>query len=749
MKWDTASYPSFKKMRDAVSGQAELIAIEPAQPADLTYASDGQTEKAQLQHVSGNMFSSFGLQAAMGRLFNEDDDRVPGAKPNAVISYAYWSARFGRDPKVIGRTFRMGTDVYQIVGVSEEKFTGTEPGTIPDIFVPTMMNRYGIREPGDGWLRVFVRPKPEVAIEPVREKMYAVYRAFEQERAKAWTNVPKELLVGYPREKLLLNPAASGVSITQQDYRAALLTLGVLVALVLLIACANVANLMTAQAASRAREMALRVSIGAGRLRLVQMVMVESAMLALLAAGLGAVFAWWAAPFVVNSINTRGNPVRLILPADWRVLGFGLLLTLAVTLLFGLMPALRASWVKPVSVLKGGDDPQVRRRRMNALISAQVAFCFVVLFLASLFTATFRRLSDRPLGFSPERLLLLDSVTQEPQTAVHWDQMMEDLKSAPGVESVSMAGWPLLSGRNDNELVSINGAPPTNVAANFLSISPKWLETMKIPLVDGRDFRPTEASPHTAIVSKAFARQFFAGQDPVGKSFATMGVGGKPDTIEIVGLVEDAAYKDVHDPPAPVVYVPLHALDAKGGLQPIDSATFVVRTGSSDPAALASTLRQILQKDGPAFRVSNIFTQTELIYAQTIRERLLAMLAAFFGGVALLLAGIGLYGVLSYSVLQREREFGIRIAVGARIGSIARLLTAEIFAMVLVGAVAGLALGAASVRYVETLLFGVRGSDPAMLALPALVLFAAAFLAALPAVVRAARIDPAVMLRAE
>jgi ABC-type antimicrobial peptide transport system permease subunit len=228
-----------------------------------------------------------------------------------------------------------------------------------------------------------------------------------------------------------------------------------------------------------------------------------------------------------------------------------------------------------------------------------------------------------------------------------------------------------------------------------------------------------------------------------------MGVGGKPDTIEIVGLVEDAAYKDVHDPPAPVVYVPLHALDAKGGLQPIDSATFVVRTGSSDPAALASTLRQILQKDGPAFRVSNIFTQTELIYAQTIRERLLAMLAAFFGGVALLLAGIGLYGVLSYSVLQREREFGIRIAVGARIGSIARLLTAEIFAMVLVGAVAGLALGAASVRYVETLLFGVRGSDPAMLALPALVLFAAAFLAALPAVVRAARIDPAVMLRAE
>jgi predicted permease len=747
--WDTVSYPSFQRMREALRGQAELIAIEPAQRADLTYGSDDQMEKSQFQHVSGNMFSSLGLRPALGRLLNEDDDRVPGAKPYAVISYAYWSARFGRDPQVLGRTFRMGIDTYQIVGVSEEKFTGTEPGTIADIFVPTMMNLYGIREPGNGWLRVFVRPRPGVAIEPVREKMYAVYRAFEQERAKSWTNFPKELLVGYPREKLLLHPASSGVSLTQQDFRVALMALGVLVALVLLIACANVANLMTAQAASRAREMALRVSIGAGRLRLVQMVMVESAMLAMLASGLGAVFAWWAAPFVVNSIGTPGNPVRLILPADWRVLGFGLLLTLVVTLLFGLMPALRASWVKPVSALKGGDDPHSRRRRMHGLITAQVAFCFVVLFLASLFTATLKHLSDRPLGFSPDRLLLLDTVTQHPQPSARWDEMIENLKSVPGVEAVTLASWPLLSGNNDNELVSINGAPPTNVLANFLSVSPQWIGTMKIPLADGRDLRPTDASSHTAIVSKEFARQFFGGQDPVGKSFATMGAGGKPNKYEIVGLVDDAAYRNVRDPWARVAYIPLHSLDAKGVLQPIDSATVIVRTVSNDPAALASTLRQHLQQAEPAFRVSNIRTQKELIYAQTIRERLLAMLAAFFGGIALLLAGIGLYGVLTYSVLQREREFGIRIAIGARIGSIARLLTTEVFAMVLVGAVVGLALGVASVRYVETLLFGVKGSDPTMLILPATVLFASALLAALPAVMRAAKIDPVIMLRAE
>jgi putative ABC transport system permease protein len=747
--WDTVSYPSFQRMREALRGQAELIGIEPAQRADLTYGSDDQMEKSQLQHVSGNMFSSFGLRPALGRLLNEDDDRVPGAKPFAVISYTYWKARFGRDPQVLGRTFRMGTDTYQIVGVSEEKFTGTEPGTIADIFVPTMMNLYGIHEPGNGWLRVFVRPGPGVAIEPVQEKMYAVYRAFEQERAKNWTNIPKELLVGYPREKLLLNPAGSGVSMTQQDFRVALMALGVLVALVLLIACANVANLMTAQAASRAREMALRVSIGAGRLRLVQMVMVESTMLALIASVLGAVFAWWAAPFVVNSIGTPSGPVRLILPADWRVLGFGLLLTLVVTLLFGLMPALRASWVKPVSALKGGDDPHARRRRMHGLIAAQVAFCFVVLFLASLFTATFKHLSDRPLGFSPDRLLLLDTVTQHPQAAARWDEMVENLKSVPGVEAVALASWPLLSGNNDNELVSINGAPPTNVLANFLSVSPQWIGTMKIPLADGRDLRPTDASPNAAIVSKEFARQFFGGQDPVGKSFATMGPGGKPNKYDIVGLVDDAAYRNVRDPWAHVAYIPLHSLDAKGAMRPIDSATIIVRTVSNNPAALASTLRQHVQQAEPAFRVSNIGTQTELIYAQTIRERLLAMLAAFFGCIALLLAGIGLYGVLAYSVLQREREFGIRIAIGAGIGSIARLLTTEVFAMVLVGALIGVALGVASVRFVATLLFGVEGSDPSMLVLPALVLFASALLSALPAVIRAARIDPSIMLRAE
>src|SRR5262249_11729022 len=245
---------------------------------------------------------------------------------------------------------------------------------------------------------------------------------------------------------------------------------------------------------AREREMALRVSIGAGRWRLVQLVLIESAWLALLAAGLGSLLAWWAAPFVVSRINPPDNPARLSLPADWRVLGFGLALTVGVMLLFGLAPALRASAIKPAGALKGGSDPHSRRRLMHALIAVQVAFCFLVLFVAGLFVATFDRLSDQPLGFSPDRVLALDTVAQRAVSPVAWDQAADQLRATPGVESVAIAGWPLLYGRSWNGFVSINGAPPGPVLAHFLNVSPGWLDAMKIPLVEGRDFLSTDTT---------------------------------------------------------------------------------------------------------------------------------------------------------------------------------------------------------------------------------------------------------------
>src|ERR1017187_2690610 len=742
--FDEWAYPSFQLMRAALKDQAELIAVSYGDRTDITYKADSEMEKAVVQYVSGWMFGTFGLRPALGRLLTENDDLKPRAHPYAVLSYDYWKRRFGQDPKVIGRTFRMGDDLYEIVGVGPAPFNGTETGTVTDVFVPTMMHPGAVHDDWT-WHRTLARLKPGVAVEPVRAKLNATSHAFEEERAKGFTGMSKQDIEKFLDQKLVLEPAAAGASNLQNEYHRSLIALGVLVALVLLIACANVANLMTAQAASRAREMALRVSIGAGRLRLVQLVLVEGVILALLSGAMGGVFAWWSAPFVVGMINPPSNPARLNLPADWRVLGFGLALTLGVMLLFGLTPALRASAVNPASALKGGEDPHTRRRMMHALIAAQVAFCFLVLFVAGLFAATFERLSNRPTGFVADRLLTMHTVAQRDVAPVFWDQVAVHLRTVPGVESVALAGWPLLDGNAWNGFVSVNGAPPGPILAYFLAVSPGWVDTMKIPFIDGRDFRPNEASPGAAIVNETFAKQFFNGENPIGQSFAK----GGELPCKVVGVVRDAPYRNIHEPILPSVYVPIHRIDSHGAVEPMRGATFMVRTSNANPVALASILRREVPRARPEFRVSNIRTQAELVRAQTLRERLLATLGLFFAAVSLLLAAVGLYGVLDYSVLQRRREIGIRMAIGAPAGSIARLVTVEIFAMVLMGALAGVALGMASVRYIEALLYQVRPTDLGMLALPAFTILAAALLAALPAVIHAVRIDPVAMLRAE
>jgi predicted permease len=444
-------------------------------------------------------------------------------------------------------------------------------------------------------------------------------------------------------------------------------------------------------------------------------------------------------------IQSSDSPVRLLLYTDWRVLGFGVGLLFCVLLLFGVLPALRASAVKPVSALKGGDDdPHSQRRLMHSMIAAQVAFCFLVIFMSGLFVRTFESLSNKPLGFSPEKLLLMDVVAQQGQPPVVWDQIADNLRIVPGVERVAIAGWPLLSGGAWNNFVSVGRGTPSPIVTYLLAISPGWSETMKIPLLDGRDFRPGDTAPGQAIVNQSFVKTFFDGKNPIGKTFQE-----RENHYQVVGVVADAPYGNLRDAIVPVAYIPFHEVNAQGVAQPETQETFLVRTSGSNPLALASVLRKAIPQARAGFRVSDLRTQSDLVRVQTVRERLLAMLAAFFSFVALLLAAIGVYGVLSYSVQQREREFGIRIAVGARIGDIAWQATSWVFLMVMTGAVIGAALGIASVRYVQTLLYGVKGSAHVMLAGPALVLLAIALLSALPAIVRASRIDPKIMLRAE
>jgi len=737
-------YSMFQRMRAQVRDKADLVAASPVNPRDLTFGSDDDMERPYFQYVSGWMFDSFGIRPALGRLFTEADDRKVGAHPYAVLSYDYWTRRFGRDPSVIGRSFhlvmtgeeslRSTQDLYNIIGVAGKGFTGVETGVFTDIFVPTMMNP--LVETDAWWLRTFVALKPGVAVEPVRDELRAAFRASREERAKAFTGLPKQMVANFLDQRTLLEPAAAGVSFAQREFRKPLAVLGVLVALVLLVACANVAHLMTSQAAAREREMALRVSIGAGRARLVQLVLVEAAILALLAALTGGAFAWWSAPMAANHISFRNNPVRLDLPADWRVAAFGLALTLAVTLLFGLAPALRASTVKPAWALKGGDRPYFRNRLMHVLVAAQTAFCFVVLFASGLFVATFERLSRQPTGFSPEQLLAVDVRLRRPEPPEMWNQVLEHLRLVPGVAGVGLGGAaPFSYGPRSFHHISINGGPPSPDTVFFLAVAPGWFGAMKIALVSGRDFKSGNTNAKSAVINEAFAKRYFPGEDPVGKLF-----GDGDSSVQIVGVTVNARHDNMRGPAPPVAYVPF-------GTE--RSGAIMVRTASGDPLALAGTLRKEVARARPGFSVSDVRTEGELLEAQTIRERLLAALALFFAVLALLLAGLGLYGVLDYAVLQRRREIGIRMAVGARTTHIIWGVAADALAMVLAGAAIGLSLGLVAARFIEALLYQVKPGDPQMLAVPLVVLLATALLAAIPAAIRAIRTEVLAALRAE
>lgn len=748
--FDGWAYPDFVLMRSAAKGQAEFVAVSFTDRTDLTYASDDEMEKGLVQYVSGWMWETFGLQPTMGRLFTQQDDKVPGAHPVAVLSYDYWSRRFGRDPSVIGRTLRIGDQLLEIVGVGPKGFTGTEPGTMTEIFLPTMMHRSVTRDDST-WHRILAIIPPETGMEPLRARLDAVNMGFESERAKGFTGMSPQGITNYLRQRVEILPAATGVSGFQADYREAMNWLAVLVVLVLLIACVNVANLMTALASARAREMALRVSIGAGRWRLVQMVLVESAMLSGLAGGLGAIFAWRAAPLVLSMISSRDNPARLILPLDLRVLSFGLLLIVVVLLLFGLIPALRASAVRPVSALKGGDDPYVRRRTMHGMISMQVAFCFLVLFMAGLFVKTYQRLTRIPLGYSPRGLLLLESMAPHGKLPQAWEQVADVLRSKPGVESVAESGWPLMASSSNNS-VAVNGGPPSVDLVYFLPVSPGWFETMRMRIMAGREFMWNDLNPGAAVVNQEFVKRFFNGENPVGRHFEEVGDDGVRQHFVVVGLAADAPYRNVRETQLPVAFLPLHEVDAKGVVQPEHSETFLVRmTGKepTDPMAQAGELRKAVAATGAGIRVSNLRTQQELIDRQTVRERVMAMLGVFFASVALLLGGIGLYGVLNYSMLQRRREIGIRVAVGARGGAIVRLVTRSVISRVAAGLVAGAGLGLASARYMESLFFQVKASDASTLAIPVAVILAVVAAATVPAVLRALRIDPVEILRTE
>ncbi|MFY9725853.1 MAG: ADOP family duplicated permease [Bryobacteraceae bacterium] len=748
----TFNYPLFERCRQATQGQLELFAMSNQYPKPVVFAkSGGREEEARVQYVSGNALPSLGIRPALGRLLTPSDDLRPGAHPVAVASYNFWMRRFGGDPSVLGQWFSDGTRQFQIVGVSEKGFTGVEPGISSDLWVPTMMwwNPKDLSNTGSYWFGVLGRLKPGATAEAVQPPLQAVYTNFLRERAADFRPDDSRALVArFLRGRLQVVPAPNGPSRLRETFARPLWILAAVAGLLLLIACSNLANLFTARALAREREMALRISIGAGRGRLMRQLLVEGLLLAGAASVLAAAFAAVAAPAIVGLLSKSDSQVYLDLHPDWRMTAFLLLACATATLLFALLPALRASAVSPHETLKsGGSKQSAQTNTLRPMLAAQIGFSFMVLFVAGLLLLSFRQLTHVDLGFDPHGVALIDvRITNPDMFATHTPagriaalQLLDRIRELRGVRSAAMCEFGFFTGSWMTEDVRVRGRAPGDDGVNVVPVSPGFLETMGVRLLEGRSFTPGDVTSASSavLVNQAFARRYYPGEDPVGKRFAFAERDGDLPK-DIIGVVQDVRLQSVRDPAPPNLFEPTRSL----------TGTLAVRA-DGDPWKVVPLVRQQIRGFGHSVRDGNVTLQSTLVDDSLVRERLLALLAGFFALAAVALAGVGLYGVLSYSVVRRTKEIGIRMALGAKQAAVVRLVIREIAVVAAIGLAAGLLLGRLLARPVESLLYEVKPGDFWTVVLPVALLLAATTLAALRPAWRAAKVEPAVALRNE
>ncbi len=743
------NYPLFRDLREASRPSVVLFAMSDQSRRDATFDGSGEPEKVYGQWISGDALDSLGVKPALGRLLTQSDDLNPGQHPVAVLSHDFWTRRFGANPAVLGRWVTIRNKPLQIIGVAEKGFTGVEPGIMTDLWAPTMMwDDRAISDPDTRWFRIWGRLHRGVAPEHARTVLQTVFTNFRRGQAASRPAEPPDRLEQFLNTRVYLRSAANGPSGLREDFERPLWVLAGIAVLVLLTACANVASLLVARATSRGREMALRVSIGAGRGRLVQQVLIESGLLALASCALGALFATVAAPNIVSMLSTSRTVVHLDLQVNWRMLVFLTGVGSLVTLLFGLAPAIRASAVSPGDALKSGMGRQTARIGLfRPLVAAQVAFSFVVLFVAGLCLTSFAKLLRTDLGFDQRNLALVNvaatpSLQHDGMALATWEHLLEGLEQTPGIESASLSRWGLFEGSGRNKSVRIPGRSMEAYTPWYLPVSPGFLETMRIPLLAGRDFEWRDAQPalpSAVIVNESFARRYFPGESPLGKRFFRIDGGATLVPQDIIGVAGDAKYTSIREPAPPTVYDPY---------PPADAAVVQVRT-RLDVGSLVAILREQLPRAHPAFRLADVTFQSTLVDNNLVRDRALALLSAFFSTVAIALVIVGLYGVLSYSVVQRTREIGIRLALGAQPARVVRLVLSEVGTMTGVGLIAGAAGATFAVRFITALLFAVNPSDMWSVIAPLICLMVACAISALVPALRATRIDPTIALRSE
>jgi putative ABC transport system permease protein len=748
------SYPLFERLRSAGRSRVDLFAVSYQGPQLVGFDDSGGIDETLVpQYVSGDTFDRLGIVPALGRLLAASDDVHPGAHAVAVLSHSLWMRRFGGSRSVIGRWFTLDRKTFQIIGVAASGFTGVEPGIRTDIWIPMMMgNPESLSQVGWQWFRILGRLRPRIQPDNARAILQPVFTAVRRERLSDFRgDEPAGLREQYLRTPLFVRSAANGPSALRATFERPLWILAAVVGLVLLIACSNVANLLMARTAAREREMALRLSIGAGRARLVQQLLIESGLLAVTACALAVGFALAVAPIIVDMLGTSASPAYLDLRPDWRLLAFVSVIAIATTMLFGLTPALRASAVSPLVALKTiGGRVSARARLLRPLLAAQVAFSFTVLFLAGLLTVSFVRLTQIEIGFHASGLSLvtirgdLRTLEQDERRALV-DRILSSVRQVNGVSAVSGSGWALFGGSGWSSFVRLPGRPANRTEVYYLPVSPGFMSVMGIPLREGRDLASADLAmnPTTAVlVNETFVRRFFPHERAVGRDFGRTEDRNRLQPQHIVGVVGDAKYRDLREPPPPTVYVPLEGFGAFGGL------TLQIRS-PLPVAGLLPQLRTELSRVDPALEIGDVSDQKVLVDNAMLRERLLALLAGFFALVTLALAVIGLYGVMSYSVVQRTHEIGIRVALGAQVISVLRSVLTDVLVVTALGLLTGLGGGMLLARFVRTLLYEVTPYDVTSVVLPIAVLLAAALAAAFLPARRAARVDPIEALRYE
>ncbi len=730
---------------------------------DLT--AGGESHFAEGLWVSADYFRVLGVPAMRGRLFTKDDDRhgCSSSGPVAVISDRFWRRHFGSDPNVMGKSIRLNRHPFTVIGITPPWFTGLDVDTAYDVAIPIgcepilHTDSSALEARSWWWLRILGRLSPGMTLQQAEARMKAL--APELNRATLPQNWDADGKRQYLQRSFLLRPAGTGFSETGRHYRTALFTLMAVVGLVLLIACANIANLLLARAAARQREISVRMAIGAARVRVMRQLITESLLLSICGAAGGLLFAVWGSRLLVRLISRTGSELELDVRPDFAVLAFAIGVAMLTGLLFGLAPAWRATSVSPNNVLKehargmvGGSS---RFNLGKGLVIGQVAISLILLVGSGLFLGTLRNLLNTDLGFSRHNILLVRAdmmqanVPKADRSRVYRD-MVSALRAIPGVVSAAGSAMTPISNMTWNEVTVPEGysaKSKDDTLTYFNRVSPGYLETMRTPLMAGRDFNDHDdlGAPKVMIISELTARRFFGTGSPIGKTIS-LDVSyiqpGKRDVYHVIGVAKDAKYESIEEKTLPTAYVTF-AQDT----DPWPNVNFEVRAGQAVDRlipAIRSTIGGINRNISLEFR--NFETQ---VNESLLQPRMVALLSAFFGGLALLLAMIGLYGITAYGVARRQSEIGIRMALGARPQSVIWLVLRDVTVMLAIGMVLGLAASMAAGRLVESLLFGVKSYDPAPLAIAALVLALATGLAAYLPARRASRLDPMTALREE